>query len=66
MSDKCSDITYIWSLNGSLLSDTSPVIVIEGVQKHNLGQYECTITRGCYKYSTNINLYTFGKNTNPL
>ncbi len=66
VSDNSSDITYIWSLNGSLFSDTSSVIVIVGVQKHNLGQYECTITRGCYKYSTNINLYTSGKNTNSL
>ncbi len=66
VSDNSSNITYIWSLNGSLLSDTSPVIVIAGVQKHNLGQYECTITRGCYKYSTNINLYTSGKNANSL
>ncbi len=62
VSDNSSNITYIWSLNGSLLSDTSPVIVIAGVQKHDLGQYKCIITRGCYKYSTNINLYTFGKN----
>ncbi len=57
VSDNSSNITYIWSLNGSLLSDTSPIIVIAGVQKHNLGQYECTITRACYKYSTN-KIYT--------